>query len=64
MTSKFSLKQIEQAIKHSAREQQQQLLKDLPQLLHISPTELSLLKNAEPSFDFWNNPDDTQYDRL
>ena len=64
MASKFSLKEIEDAIEHAPATDQQRLLKDLPRLLHISPIELSLLKNAEPSFDFWNNPDDAQYDHL
>ena len=64
MASKFSLKQIEEAIEHAPAVDQQRLLKDLPRLLHIPPNEFSLLKNAEPSFDFWNNPDDAQYDKL
>ena len=64
MANKFSLKQIEQAIEQAPAVEQQQLLKDLPRLLHIPPAELSLLKNAEPSFAFWNNPDDAKYDQL
>ena len=30
----------------------------------LSPQDLALLKLAERSFDFWNNPDDAMYDRL
>ena len=64
MANKFSLKQIEEAIEHAPPMDQQQLLKDIPHLLHIPSIELSLLKNAESSFDFWNNPNDAQYDQL
>ena len=59
-----SLKEIEQAIVAVDAEIQIRLLRDLPHLLKISPVDLALLKASEPSFDFWNNPDDIVYDPL
>ena len=61
---KFSLKQIEEAIARARPEDQKSLLRDLPRLLKISSADMALLKAAEPSFDFWNNPDDSIYDDL
>ena len=64
MSPKPSLQEIEQAIERADPEQQKQLLKDLPRLLKISSLDIALLKIAEPSFEFWNHPDDTIYDSL
>ena len=64
MTHKLSLKQIEKAIQEFDPKEQRQLLQDLPYLLKISDSDRSLLKTAEPSFDFWDNPDDQIYDKL
>ena len=61
---RFSMKQIEEAIARAHPEEQKSLLRDLPHLLKISSADLTLLKAAEPSFDFWNNPDDMVYDQL
>ncbi len=60
----MTLAQIEKAISKANFEQQKRLLADLPHLLKIHAADLGLLKAAEPSFDFWNNPDDIVYDRL
>lgn len=57
-----SLKDIEQNIRNASFEKQRQLLKHLPHLLKISSGDIAMLKTAEPSFDFWNNPDDAIYD--
>ncbi len=43
---------------------QVQLLKELPAHLKIQPDDLAWLKAAEPAFEFWNNPEDGDYDRL
>lgn len=64
MENQLSLEQIEKAISQSDPEQQRHLLRDLPHLLKLPVADLALLKVAEPSFDFWNNPDDLIYDRL
>ena len=64
MTPPLTLEQIEKAISLSGRDAQQRLLKDLPRLLHIQDVDQGLLKIAEPSFEFWNNPEDEVYDRL
>ena len=64
MNHKLSLEQIEKAIQESDPTQQRRLLHDLPRLLKIPNLDYSLLKLAEPSFDFWNNPDDQIYDTL
>ena len=63
MKPKISFHEIEQAIANSKPEEQVRLLNDLPRLLRIHLS-MSLLKTAEPSFDFWDNPDDRVYDRL
>ena len=59
-----SLKEVEQAIQKFPAELQQKLLTELPQLLKISNADMSLLKLAERSFDFWDNPEDSVYDNL
>ena len=60
--SELSLKTIEEAISNADLAEQRKLLRDLPHLLKISRADLGLLKSAEKSFDFWNNPDDSVYD--
>ena len=64
MTPPLTIEQIEDAISRSDRDSQQRLLKDLPRLLHMTDTDNALVKTAEPSFEFWNNPEDQVYDRL
>jgi len=59
-----SLNEIEQAIQNLPAELQKKLLIELPALLKISLEDFSLLKLAEGSFDFWNNPEDSIYDDL
>jgi len=59
-----NLKDVEDAIKSFSLEEKKQLLSDLPKLLCLSPDDENLLKLAEPSFKFWDNPDDSIYDVL
>ena len=61
---RLSLQEVEQAIEQFPPEQQRQLLAELPQLLKSSGLDLAYLKLAEPSFAFWENPDDAIYDAL
>lgn len=61
---RLSVHEIEEAIEHCAPEEQRQLLAELPHLLKRSSADLALLKAAEPSFQFWDNPDDAVYDTL
>ena len=60
----LSLQEIEEAIQHFPPDEQRRLLAELPRLLSISGGDLAYLKLSEPSFQFWENPDDTIYDRL
>ena len=60
----MSLEEIELAIKSLDKSAQQQLLTDLPKLLEIDFESLGWLKVAEPSFEFWDNPEDAVYDNL
>mgnify|MGYP001588093858 CR=1 FL=1 len=64
MSVKLSLKEIEDAIEQFNRQEQRLLLSKLLYLMKISVEDLALLKVAEPSFDFWDNPEDAIYDRL
>ena len=61
---RLSLADVEQAIEHFPLQEQQRLLAELPRLLKISSADLAYLKLAEPSFQFWENPDDAIYDTL
>ena len=61
---KMSIDHIEKAILEASPQDQQKLLKDLPRLLRIPAAQLGLLKTAENSFKFWNNPDDSCYDAI
>lgn len=64
MPMRLSVQDVEQAIEAFAPEEQRQLLAELPKLLKLSDDQLTSLKVAEPSFQFWENPDDALYDRL
>lgn len=57
-----NLEIIGEAIQRSTVEKQRQLLARLPRLLHLDFASFGLLKLAEDSFDFWNNPEDAIYD--
>jgi len=61
---KMSLDHIEKAILEASPKEQQKLLNDLPRLLRIPAAQLGLLKVAENSFKFWDNPDDSCYDAI
>ena len=61
---RLSLQAVEHAIEQFPAQEQQKLLAELPRLLKISKGELAYLKLAEPSFQFWENPDDAIYDTL
>ena len=61
---KMSIDHIEKAILESSPKDQQRLLNDLPRLLRIPPAQMGLLKIAENSFKFWDNPDDSCYDAI
>jgi len=60
----ISLDQLEATIRQAPVEQQRQLLAHLPKLLRLAPADVGVLKAAEQSFAFWDNPDDAVYDRL
>ena len=60
----MSLEEIESAIKQLDRKSQQVLLRDLPRLLDLKQDAIALLKISEPSFEFWDNTEDTVYDGL
>jgi hypothetical protein len=62
--SNLSIKEVEQAIRSLKIKDQRRLLKDLPKVLKISASDLGLLKVAESSFGFWDNPEDEVYDKL
>jgi len=60
----MSLNEIEEAILFLKKEDQLKLTAELPVILKLPNDTLSLLKLAEPSFEFWNNPEDSVYDSL
>lgn len=64
MLPKLSLEKIEAALERAKPEEQRRFLTRLPHLLKLHPDDTALLKLAEPSFDFWNNPEDAIYDYL
>jgi hypothetical protein len=64
MGTKLTLGEVEEAVKGFNKEEQKQLISDLPALLQIPVEDLFLLKIAESSFEFWNNPEDSVYDSL
>ena len=60
----MSLAQIERAIEKSKPEDKRRLLVRLPKLFGLDVDTLAFLKLAGPSFEFWNNEQDSIYDRL
>jgi len=60
----ITIDQVETIIAKAEPEQQRQFLAHLPRLLKLSTLDIELLKSAEGSFGFWDNPDDTIYDQL
>jgi hypothetical protein len=62
--SKASLRRLEKELAGAPREEQRVFLMHLPQLLDLSSSDLVFLKHSEPSFTFWDNPDDAVYDAL
>ncbi|MBU2617485.1 MAG: hypothetical protein KKI07_02265 [Euryarchaeota archaeon] len=59
-----SIKEVEKVIQNMTAEEQRRLLQELPYLLKIPADDLCLLRLAESSFDFWDNPEDAVYDSL
>lgn len=64
MSIELSLKDLTDAIEHLSQQEQKMLLSKLLSLQKISFDDLALLKVAESSFDFWDNPEDSIYDNL
>ena len=60
----MSLKEIEEAILFLKKDDQLKLTAELPIILKFPNDTFSLLKLAETSFEFWDNPEDTVYDSL
>ena len=54
--------EISEAIEKLNAKEQVELLRVLPQHLKISPESLAWSQMAEPSFEFWDNPEDAIYD--
>jgi hypothetical protein len=59
-----TVQEISDAIERLDVRGQLQLLHDSPAHLKIRPDDIAWLKAAEPSFEFWNNPEDAIYDQL
>jgi hypothetical protein len=59
-----TLQEIGEAIERLDVKDQVKFLQDLPSHLKISPDDLAWSQIAEPSFEFWNNPEDAIYDHL
>ena len=55
---------IAKAIEQLPVKEQVQLLNELPRYLKISVDDAAWPKLAEPSFAFWDNPEDAIYDTL
>ncbi len=64
MTTHALIPHIAAAIKQAKPEEQRDLLAQLPHLLNMEHTDFALLKLAEQSFSFLDNPDDSVYDDL
>ncbi len=62
MSVKLPLKEIEDAVGQLDQQEQQHLLSKLLSILNIPVEDLALLKVAETSFSFWDNPEDSIYD--
>ena len=56
--------EISEAIEKLGVKEQIELLEVLPEHLKISPDDLAWPRLAEPSFVFWDNPEDAIYDKL
>jgi hypothetical protein len=59
-----TVSEISKAIEKLDVKDQVELLRTLPQHLKIPAEDLAWSQLAEPSFEFWNNPDDAIYDDL
>jgi hypothetical protein len=59
-----TVQEIGEAIEHLNVRDQLRLLHDLPAHLKIQPDDVGWLKVTEPTFEFWNNPEDATYDQL
>jgi len=59
-----TLQEIGEAIEKLDVKKQVKLLEELPSHLKISPDDIAWSRLAEPSFKFWNNPEDAIYDDL
>jgi hypothetical protein len=59
-----TVQEIGEAIEHLNVRDQIRLLHDLPAHLKIQPDDVGWLKATEPTFEFWNNPEDAIYDQL
>ncbi len=62
--SKALLERVEREMSQLETEEQKKLLEDLLYLLRFSLDDLLLLKVAEKSFAFWDNPEDSIYDKM
>ena len=62
--SGWSVEQVLGAVRELPPEAQQEVLARLPSVLSPTPEELAWLRLAEPTFEFWDNPEDAAYDAL
>ncbi len=51
-------------IKQLSKNEQKELLRWLPKALDVTPEDLLWARLAEPSFSFWDNPEDKIHDEL
>ncbi len=58
------VEKIFEDIKTLSREERRELLRLLPKALDVTPEDLLWARLAEPSFRFWDNPEDQIYDEL
>jgi len=56
--------EIGEAIEKLDVKEQVELLRILPRHLKVLPEDLAWSRLAEPSFEFWNNPEDAIYDKV
>ena len=57
-----TVQEIGEAIEHLNVRDQLRLLHDLPAHLKIQPDDVGWLKATEPTFEFWNNPEDAWHE--
>jgi hypothetical protein len=62
--SMSSVAEINEAIDRLDARQQVQVLNELLSHLKIKAEDLAWLRASEPSFGFWDNPEDAIYDQL